>query len=74
MNNQFFPNDFLWGASTSAFQVEGAAYAEGKGISVADLRTKKKNHIQMDTTVTVDHYHHLEEDVQLMVELGLKAY
>jgi len=69
-----FPNQFLWGASTSAFQVEGAAFSYGKGVSVADIRTKKKNHIQMDTTVSVDHYHHLEEDVQLMVELGLKAY
>lgn len=69
-----FPKEFLWGASTSAFQVEGAAYSNGKGVSVADIRTKKKSDLQMDTTVSVDHYNHLEEDVQLMVDLGLKAY
>lgn len=77
MNNrikQIFPDDFLWGASTSAFQVEGAAYTNGKGLSVADVRTMKKNDVQMDTTISVDHYHHLEEDVALMSELGLKAY
>lgn len=67
-----FPENFLWGASTSAFQVEGAAFEDGKGISVADLRAKKSKFL--DTSVTVDHYHHLEEDVRLMKELGLKSY
>lgn len=67
-----FPEDFLWGASTSAFQVEGAALEDGKGVSVADLRSQKSKFL--DTSVSVDHYHHLEEDVQLMRELGLKSY
>lgn len=69
-----FPADFLWGASTSAFQVEGAAYTNGKGVSVADVRARKKHNTQMDTSVSVDHYNHLEEDIALMAELGLKAY
>lgn len=69
-----FPDDFLWGASTSAFQVEGAAYTDGKGESIADVRAKRKAKEQMDTTISIDHYHHLEEDVQLMHELGLKSY
>lgn len=77
MNNQTkllndFPDNFLWGASTSAFQVEGAASEDGKGITVADLRSKKSKFL--DASVSVDHYHHLAEDVQLMAELGLKSY
>lgn len=67
-----FPNNFLWGASTSAFQVEGAAYEDGKGLTVADMRSKKSKYL--DTSVTVDHYHHVEEDVALMAKLGLKSY
>ena len=67
-----FPADFLWGASTSAFQVEGAANEDGKGVTVADLRSQKSKYI--DTSVAADHYHHVEEDVALMAELGLKSY
>lgn len=37
-----FPQGFLWGASTSAFQVEGAAFEDGKGLTVADVRSAKK--------------------------------
>ena len=66
--------NFLWGASTSAFQVEGAAFEDGKGLTVADVRSAKKKDLQMDTTVSVDHYHNLEEDVLLMKELGMKSY
>ncbi len=67
-----FPKDFLWGASTSAFQVEGAAHEDGKGITVADIRSQKSKFI--DTSVSVNHYHHLKEDVALMKELGMKSY
>jgi len=69
-----FPQGFLWGVSTSAFQVEGAAFEDGKGLTVADVRSAKKKDLQMDTTVSVDHYHNLEEDVLLMKELGMKSY
>lgn len=69
-----FPQDFLWGASTSAFQVEGAAYEDGKGLTISDVRAAKKKNKQMDTTVSVDHYHNVEQDVLLMKELGMKAY
>ena len=77
MGNQFhlqddFPENFLWGASTSAFQVEGTANENGKGESVADLRSQKSKNL--DTSVSVDHYHHVEEDVALMAKLGLKSY
>ncbi len=68
-----FPENFLWGASTSAYQVEGAWNEDGKGPSVIDARTK----YPLDTTdykVTSDHYHRYAGDVALFAELGLKAY
>lgn len=68
------PNDFLWGASTSAFQVEGAYQDDGKGLSIADIRSFKKSNQQLDTKVTVDHYHHWQEDISLMKDLGMKSY
>lgn len=67
-----FPKDFLWGASTSAYQVEGAANSHGKGLSVQDL--KQPTPEITDFSVASDHYHHFKEDVALMKELGLKAY
>ncbi|WP_270692662.1 glycoside hydrolase family 1 protein [Enterococcus malodoratus] len=70
--NKDFPDNFLWGASTSAFQVEGASAEDGKGLSVADIRSMDSDFL--DTSVSVDHYHHVEEDVALMKELGLKSY
>lgn len=63
---------FLWGASTSAYQVEGAWNADGKGLSVQDVKTIPK-HLS-DFTVAMDHYHHYKEDIALFKELGLNAY
>jgi 6-phospho-beta-glucosidase len=68
-----FPPGFLWGASTSAYQVEGAWDTDGKGPSVIDARTDRPAGIA-DYTVASDHYHRFEEDVALMAELGLRAY
>lgn len=67
-----FPKDFLWGASTSAYQVEGAWNEDGKGMSVQDLHEPPAG--ITDFKVASDHYHHMPEDVALMGELGLKAY
>lgn len=67
-----FPENFLWGASTSAFQVEGAYLEDGKGLSSVD--TRKVPEGITDTKVASDHYHRYKEDVGLMAELGLKAY
>jgi 6-phospho-beta-glucosidase len=67
-----FPADFLWGASTSAYQVEGAWDQEGKGPSVIDMATFPDN--ISDFKVTSDHYHHFKTDVALFKELGLKTY
>lgn len=72
--NTLFPKDFLWGASSSAFQIEGAWNEDGKGMSVADFNSFKKSHIQADTKIASDFYHHFEEDIELMKELGMKTY
>jgi 6-phospho-beta-glucosidase len=69
-----FPDNFLWGASSSAFQIEGAYDEDGKGLSVADFNSFKKSHIQADTKIASDFYHHFEEDINLMKELGMKTY
>jgi 6-phospho-beta-glucosidase len=68
-----FPEGFLWGASTSAYQVEGAWDADGKGPSVIDVRPEYPAGTS-DFTVASDHYHRFAEDVALFAELGLKAY
>lgn len=71
-NLKAFPKDFLWGASTSAYQVEGAFDEDGKGLS-----TQECNPIPEGTTnfnVASDHYHHYQEDVALMAEMGFKEY
>ncbi|MFK4304413.1 MULTISPECIES: glycoside hydrolase family 1 protein [unclassified Paenibacillus] len=67
-----FPEDFFWGGSTSAYQVEGAWDEDGKGPSVIDMA----NHVEgvTDFKVTSDHYHMFKEDVALMAEMGFKAY
>ncbi|MFO7341765.1 MAG: glycoside hydrolase family 1 protein [Bacillaceae bacterium] len=67
-----FPKDFLWGASTSAYQVEGAWNEDGKGPSVMDVAEHPKE--VTDFKVASDHYHRYKEDIALFAELGLKAY
>lgn len=67
-----FPENFLWGSATAAFQCEGAAHEDGKGLSVMDVR--EKNPKICDYEVASDHYHHFKEDVAYMKECGLKAY
>lgn len=73
MQNQHhpFPEDFLWGASTSAFQVEGGF---GEGQRPRHHRPGANRPGIADNRVAADHYHHWKEDVNLMAELGLKVY
>jgi 6-phospho-beta-glucosidase len=75
-NNRKFPQDFLWGSASAAYQVEGAFDVDGKGVSVWDVYTKKEGTTYLGTNgdVAVDHYHRYKEDVALMAEMGLKAY
>jgi 6-phospho-beta-glucosidase len=67
-----FPDNFLWGASTSAYQVEGAWNEDGKGKSVIDMIEPAAG--TAGFTVASDHYHRYQEDIKLFHELGLKAY
>jgi 6-phospho-beta-glucosidase len=67
-----FPSDFLWGASTSAYQVEGASLIDGKGPSCQDV--KKVPEGTSDLTVCADEYHRYKEDIALMAEMGFKVY
>ncbi|MGE6631887.1 glycoside hydrolase family 1 protein [Bacillus sp. NPDC077027] len=68
-----FPKDFLWGGSTSAYQVEGAWNEDGKGPSVIDMRESYPEGTT-DFKVASDHYHRYKEDVKLFAEIGLKTY
>jgi len=71
-----FPHDFLWGAATAAYQIEGAWKADGKGESIWDRFSHTPGRIANGDTgdVACDHYHRYEEDIALMRRLGLKAY
>ncbi|MGL5899221.1 MAG: glycoside hydrolase family 1 protein [Lactobacillaceae bacterium] len=69
-----FNKSFLWGASSSAFQIEGAWNEDGKGESVADFNSFKRSKIQADSTIASDFYHHYHEDIKLMQEMGLQVY
>ena len=74
--NVGFPEDFVWGAATSAYQIEGAVKEDGKGEHIWDVYTKEPGKVYSGHTgeVACDHYHRYKEDVQLMKEMGLKAY
>ncbi|MCG6794866.1 MULTISPECIES: glycoside hydrolase family 1 protein [Geobacillus] len=67
-----FPNNFLWGGSTSAYQVEGAWNEDGKGPSVIDMAKHPEG--TTDFKVASDHYHRYQEDIALLAEMGFKAY
>ena len=71
-----FPDGFLWGAASAAYQVEGAWDQDGKGPSVWDTfcRQPGATFLGSNGDIAVDHYHRFREDVALMAEMGLKAY
>jgi beta-glucosidase len=71
-----FPDGFIWGAATSAYQIEGAWNEDGKGESIWDRFCHTPGTIEDGSTgdVACDHYHRWREDIALMKELGLEAY
>ena len=71
-----FPPDFLWGAATAAYQIEGAAGADGRGPSIWDTFSHTPGRVRNGDTgdVAVDHYHRYAEDVALLAALGVKGY
>ncbi|MCL6589198.1 MAG: beta-glucosidase [Firmicutes bacterium] len=71
-----FPEGFLWGTATSAYQIEGAYNEDGKGLSVWDQFARRPGKIRDGSNgeVACDHYHKYREDIRLMKELKYPAY
>lgn len=71
-----FRKDFIWGAATAAYHIEGAFDEDGRGRSIWDEFTHTEGKIFDKSTgdIACDHYHRYKEDVRLMAELGIKAY
>jgi beta-glucosidase len=78
MNDQAFKDmrpDFVWGVSTSSYQIEGAAQQDGRGPSIWDTFCRKGEIANHDTgDIACDHYHRYAEDVALMRNIGIDAY
>jgi beta-glucosidase len=72
----YFPEGFLWGAATSAYQIEGATHADGRGASIWDTFSSTPGKVFNGDTgqIATDHYHRYGDDVALMKDIGLKAY
>jgi len=70
------PSSFIWGVSTSAYQIEGATQADGRGASIWDTYGRTPGRISHGDTgdVACDHYHRYIEDIALMRQLGVQAY
>jgi len=71
-----FPDDFIWGAATAAYQIEGGWDEDGKGPNIWDTFTKVDGNIVDGSSgdVACDSYHKYKEDVQLMKNLGIQSY
>ena len=75
-NQSLFPDDFLWGVATSAYQVEGAVNEDDRGPSIWDrfVRTPGMIADGSNADVANDHFHLYKQDVQLIKALGIRAY
>jgi beta-glucosidase len=70
-----WPRDFIWGVSTSSFQIEGAAREDGRAPSIWDTYCASGRVANRDTAeIACDHYHRYPEDIALMRDLGVQAY
>ena len=71
-----FPKDFLWGAATAAYQIEGAWNADGKGESIWDRFSHTVGKVKGGYTgdVACDSYHRYPEDIALLRAMNLKSY
>ncbi|MBR7745758.1 GH1 family beta-glucosidase [Undibacterium baiyunense] len=71
-----FPSNFVWGCSTSSFQIEGAALTDGRVPSIWDTFCAKPGAIRdgSDGSVACDHYHRWPEDLDIAKQLGVNAY
>lgn len=71
-----FPSSFLWGAASSAYQIEGAYAEDGKGLSVCDTMARRPGAVYGGHTgdIACDHYHRFRDDIALMKSINLRAY
>lgn len=69
-----FPQGFLWGVASSAFQIEGALDADGRGQSIWDVFPRERIHDRSDASIANDSYHRYAEDVALIADAGLSVY
>ena len=71
-----FPADFRFGVASSAYQIEGAASADGKGPSIWDEFCRVPGAIADGSNgdIACDHYNRLESDLDLLADLGVRAY
>ena len=71
-----FPDGFIWGSATAAYQIEGAFNEDDRGESIWDRFSHTPGKVINNDTgdVACDHYHRFAEDVDIMGEIGLKAY
>lgn len=76
LNKSFFGEDFKWGVSTAAFQIEGATDADGKGLSIWDVFTAKKGKILNGhkADVTCDFYNNYKADIDLVKQLSIPNF
>jgi beta-glucosidase len=75
-NRISFPDNFIWGTAASSYQIEGAAQADGKGLSVWDEFCRKESAVVRGESgdIACDHYNRYREDVCLLKKMGVKAY
>lgn len=71
-----FQDGFVWGTATASYQIEGAARAEGRGVSIWDTFSRRPGAVHNGDTgdVACDHYNRMDEDLDLMAGLGAAAY
>jgi beta-glucosidase len=71
-----FPNDFVWGAATASYQIEGAGHEGGRGECIWDTFSRKPGAVYAGENgeVACDQYHRYAEDIALMAEIGFKSY
>ncbi len=76
MNRKDFGDDFYWGISNAAYQVEGANTAEGKGLSIWDVFTQKRNKIFKghNGDIACDYYNKFTDDIYLIYQLNIPNY
>lgn len=71
-----FPDNFIWGTATAAYQIEGAVHADGRGMSIWDsFLARPGNSVKgEDGSTACDHYNRIDEDLDLLGDMGMRHY